>query len=61
MLSSRLGDSDSSTHLHRSYRRDGTHQTPRTLPAMRTSTAMACRQYDRHRASARVMPSAVRP
>eukprot|EP00966_Prymnesium_polylepis_P263725 6092585-Prymnesium_polylepis.1 len=48
--------------VHRSYRRYGTHPTPRTLPAMHTAvTRRPCRRCVRYRASARVISSAVRP
>eukprot|EP00966_Prymnesium_polylepis_P311121 7187874-Prymnesium_polylepis.1 len=40
MLSSHLGERSTAHQVHRSDRRDGTHQTLRTLPAVWHSTAM---------------------
>eukprot|EP00966_Prymnesium_polylepis_P090872 2104083-Prymnesium_polylepis.1 len=60
MLPSRRRAFDGCHQMHRSDRRYGTHPTPRTLPAI-GGTRRPCRRCDRYRASARVVPSDVRP
>eukprot|EP00966_Prymnesium_polylepis_P181673 4208581-Prymnesium_polylepis.1 len=62
MLSSRLGDADRQLTrcIDQTVRRDGT-RIRHPGRCQRCVTRRPCRWCDRHRASARAIPSAVRP